>query len=310
MLFLSGCSFSYNENEKAPIFDFRCSFVEKYGNTSANINNLGLVAFDESNVYYTKWNGKNQKLFKLQDGNEKEICDLNYTCLNVVDKEYYYVDSNTDYIMHMNSVTYKKDIIVDLKVRALNVYDKKLYFICTAEENNNCLFSANIDGSNLTQLTHERIYDFCIYKGKVFYTAINPETDTCSLYSLNSEGKCNLEFNAPSHIGWFCIFDNGFAVYMKNSIYKVVDGKTEILVSNLQVPDNTVNISGNSLVFRTVKDSKLHLIDLKTNSYTSVDAEFPQGNTGCLYVVNNGVFWYGETSDLYKINEKGIAEKF
>jgi len=268
---------------------YSIEYKDEFGNLNDNLNNLGLVAFDEKAIYYSKFQDNAQELWKLQEKKREKIAELNYSHLNIVSKKFYYIDGNTKYIMEMDTDTNEKKVISDLKTRYLIAHNNKLYFISIAEEQSNCLFSCDFSGNNLKKIISDEVNHIYIYDNVIYYTSKDDEEDVFTINSLKND-KAEIVYSSNSQIDYFCKTENDFIVYTLNDFYKVHNGKEEIVIRNPMVINNTIVNCNNIILYKSMKDSKLHFFDLDKNREGIINKSLAKMTT--LYLTNTGIFYY------------------
>lgn len=268
---------------------YSIEYKDEFGNLNDNLNKLGLVAFDERAIYYSKFQDNIQELWKLQGKKQKKITELNYSHLNIVGKKFYYIDGKTDYIMEMDMDTHEKKIILNLETRYLIAYNNKLYFISVTDEQNNCLFSCDFSGNDVKKLTSNKVNDIYICDNVIYYTSKDTEEDVFRINSVKND-QIEIVYSTNNQIDYFCKIEEGFIVYALNNFYKVHNDKAEILIENPMVVNNTIVNCNNIILYKSMKDSKLHFFDLDENTEGIINRS-PIEMT-LIYLTNAGIFYY------------------
>ncbi|MDF2837629.1 MAG: hypothetical protein K0Q63_3269, partial [Paenibacillus sp.] len=92
--------------------------------------------------------------------------------ITVVDDAVYvlsHFERNPSFIYRINLVTNKTEKIVDAAVDFFRIFDNKLYYI--NKDDNNALYSSNLDGTNRMKLSEHAVSWFDHIDGQIYYTS-------------------------------------------------------------------------------------------------------------------------------------------
>ena len=73
-------------------------------------------------------------------------------------------------------------------------------------------------------------------------------------------------------------------------IFTKYNGKEEIVIRNPMVINNTIVNCNNIILYKSMKDSKLHFFDLDKNREGIINKSLAKMTT--LYLTNTGIFYY------------------
>ena len=284
------------------------------GNTFENLNNFGLVAHDNENLYIAfldkglyKYNLVQHTMSKLLD---EKVCSL-----NVLDGWIYYLKLlKTDgiYKVRTDGTDYQK--ISDIEASFLYIQGDTIYAQGVFEKFNCNIFTMNLEGNDVEILCDKKVDLFYLYDGYIFYTESIPwdGTDPIVDFRLNrmrldgSEKRVIIE--GCGGIEWFTIYDdNIFLVYLGN-LYKMGFSEQELKMGHLgqtkqKVIDmgnvfrpTTYNVYKNKILYSTLDSLKLmlHNFDMETEEMSEEYVPF-QNKQGtiisiCDYVIGNKIF--------------------
>ena len=283
--------------------------AQDLSNRQGNLFNLGFVAEDEENVYYTKFEEGRLVLYKYDTkmNSKKKIADIDCIYINVVDDWIYYAnydDNSHIYKMDINGQNNQK--ICDIRVVYLLAYNDQLY--CrSVEDTGNYLYSMDYDGQNLKKLSEDKVKQIYLYNDEIYYLHYNEEHRPL-IFKINSENDKELVYKVEDHdaISWFWIYDDDLYYKMSNmSIvkYDIMSGTKETIVKTLLLGLMEINVYKN-YVFYLSWDDGIHRLDINTGENLLISL----ADVKEIFIANNQLFHYRE-GILFSMNLDGSDHK-
>lgn len=182
-----------------------------------------------NSIYYQHYDEKQGlQLYKIDiDGkNDTMLLDEGVSPTVIVDDMIYYTGYDEDHNIHALSINGgSASVICQGNFTNLSYSNGKLY--CMDMENNYTLCSLELDGSNLTHLTQERIATYNVSQdGETIYYQIDNGTDN-GLYAMDSESGSQVLLSAGNYNYLHIIKDYLFFEEYDGSVAYVMDTATE-----------------------------------------------------------------------------------
>jgi hypothetical protein len=243
----------------------------RYGNTSGNINNDGLVAIQDEWLYYSNVN-KGDNLWKVHiDGTHmQKLNDDESYFINVLDNWVYYANCSDDwklYKIHINGSKRQKLNNDDCKY--IMVVCDWIYY-CNANDGYS-LYRIKVDGTDRQKLNNDNCGSINVVDEWVYYKM--RYNDNQKLYKIKTDGTNRQKFMDDDIIGvcvesnwiYYCGYlgqnnEYGWRIY---SIAKIgVDGKgkqklVDDVAYNINVVDNWIyyiNNGDNNHIYKLSAD--------------------------------------------------------
>ena len=267
------------------------------GNTIGNIANHGLVVSDGEDGYiYANYGIMND------EGTELEANHAMY--FNYYDGWIYYAETSTyGGIVRMRPDGSERELIIDQRAEFLNVVDGKLYFAydyiyATDDKALTGIYTADLDGSNMTRISYDSSYRLAAYAGRLYFINKN---DNYKLYSMKYDGS-DRAIVSSEFIRCFDIYEGKIYCATQNGIVVVgPDGAGERFL----LPQDTTNIFlfKDKIYFCNISMSDatyttpLYRMDLNGENMEEVFSE----PAAALYSVGDTMFMttYSATNDFF-----------
>lgn len=152
----------------------------------------------------------------------------------------------------VNGENRKKIATIYTSISKFFVDNNSIYYATNQE--NGGIVKMNLDGTNENKIVSEKIIDFVLYKGEIYY--INSENNICK---ISTSGGNNILLNEKITAQKIQIVDNWIYYYYEaeNSLFRMkLDGKNNEVVSVL-VNNETYNIYGNYVYYLDTENSKI-----------------------------------------------------
>jgi len=275
----------------------------KYGNTTGNVSNAGLVAEENGWIYYAN-SSDDYKLYKMKtDGTQKtKLNDTKTSQINVLGGWIYYRDygiygylykvridgTGNAFLEDSNarniSVTddgwiYYTDNSYMYKVRfdgsddkMVGYFTKYAYpvivdgFIYASLEGDRKLYKHNLSTDNSVALTNERVSHINVVDKWIYYINI----DDNRIYKMKTDGTNRMKVNDSWTEG--LNVSNGWAYYVNSedrSIYRIqLDGTNEQRLND--TPSTNINVISNWIYYEDPTNEKYYRMHLDGGNWQEV----------------------------------------
>ena len=216
-----------------------------------NMQNVGSFTIQDNWVYGmgTDETGRNVAFIKCRlDFTEKTVLEKAWVYFPYVRDGYiYYLLSsfnnekdNGIYRMRISGSGKEKlsDMFGHMQVWGDTIY--VTYENAENEEDANCLYAMNMDGSNVRKIIDKPVFHWFVFGDAILY---QDDPDNESLHIMDVEGR---DTKLNDEVSYFPIFDGQHIYYVKNidgvrSIWRVdVDGQNDTLIGNYHASDGFV----------------------------------------------------------------------
>ena len=277
------------------------SYNDFEGNSPSNIINMGLAAYEDDNLYYTKFDA-GYKIFKydLKNESEKAVHTANAKFINVYKGYIYYINASNGNIMkvsvkgseekilydsicshlyvtqdwiyfidnkmnnsicRINMQGYKETLLEDANAGSILVHNNYIYFIDNSD--NNSIARLDIYTSEVISVLKQHTIFFTFLNDKIFYTNTNDES---YIYSMNLDGTGKTRLEGAK--GWFLSADSkdSNSLYFKapNGTLRKINISTlnQVTISNKDCA--YINILDNHIVYLNQDDETYYLLNMQT----------------------------------------------
>ncbi len=290
--------------------------VNKQGNTSSNISNLGYIDKEGEWIYYSNISDGSQLYkSKLNGQNEIQICDDIPNYINVVGNWIYYSNVKDGFKIYK----VKKDGTERTKLNNessfwINVIGDWIYY-GMREKDGQKLYKIKTDGSGKKEISKNKIYGLVIKDNWVYYSN---ESDKHKIYKVKLDGSEELKLNDEES---FLIDIIGNNIYYQNytkgkKIYRIgINGENNTKIND----DNSqfMNISNQWIYYANAnEDFRLYKIKVDGSNKTKLNDE----SSGEINVIGEYIYYWGGTnngedsikldpSKLYRIKNDGTSKE-
>lgn len=290
----------------------KCSFQrdKNAGNTIGNLWRHGLIAQDDENLYYMAFENNSPRLVKSDfEGNHKEIISESFcTYINVLGEWIYYINSDDNKIYKMDKLGKQKQKLSEIEMKFLVAYKDILYGICISNEDNNHIYSMNINGGNISNLSNEVVSGFFLLGDLIYYTVYNDKTNKCYIYSLNLNSmEKKVVFYSENDISWFYVYNNSiyFLTGMGNlKCVNILDNNKDVKIYDNIFVMQGINAIDNLIFYCDFKSNEVNVLDLNNDKKIKLTNE----QLKCIHLFNNKLF-YHIGDKLFSINIDGSNKK-
>ena len=288
-----------------------------YGNTSANINNFGMAAYDGEFIYHNSSFAYKSIYRERSDGTGVlQVTQTAGSCINVVGDWVYYVSVMGDEgIYKVKKDGSSKTKLAEDKPFFISVVNDWIYYFAAKDGISLSLYKIKNDGSNKTELKFN-VTDtslVCIDEqlavvGDWVYTELFRTSDhTHHFYRIKTNGSVTEKVLDTSFNRQFAISEN--YIYYINNYNEICkansDGSNVTLLCKAIIQDspfNSLNVANNNIYFSA--DSGIYKINLDGTGLTKLTSTYCTS----FCIVADWIYFDGGTGKTKKIKIDGSNE--
>ena len=269
---------------------------ENMGNTQGNIFNFGVLAYDESKLYYFEGIRETSILYKSDfNGKNKEELAAVYGCyLNIIDDWIYYMDGYDRKIYKIQTNGEDNQKVADLRILSFIIYDGDLYVISAEEGLPNQLWIMDYNGENQRLLNEEQVSQIFFYNNRIYY--VGRENDVQCIMSMDMDGNdrklISEERAGGSGINNFYIFEDNIYFFSLREFAKIsITGENRESIRegfDFATYSPSVNINGSILYYADMHNRNFYIRDLKTGNEKRKWGKMYD----LIYIVGDMMFYY------------------
>lgn len=279
--------------------------IQTQGNYFCNINNFGHFVCSEQYIYFVDPENAMDTLYRCNLNGEDRIIltkRRDVCCLNYYKNYLYFIDNGRICKMNISDERYDIELIHDDDVSYMAIYKEKIYFIACIDDVR-CLYSMNLDGTNMIRLSEDHTTSFYIYNDKLYY---QHNDDIACIYEMSLHGE-NKKLILSEYLRVFYVYQNSIYYIDGNSqcigIYNIITQEKKkmdmsLILANSEVFDEkngdlyftSIDLLGRTSFkrYNAVTDD-LKVITNKKCEYVNL-----MGNK-ILYFEDNVLFWMETT---------------
>ena len=227
---------------------------EKSKQSNGNIANMGLAIEYEGTIYYNKYE---KGIFSKKGGKEKQITYETAYSINIEDNKIYYltVENFNDVVIKCvdtNGKNLTNLATIYTSISKIFVEDGYIYF--ATNKSGGGIARIDINGKNETVVIGEKIKDFHVSGGKIFY--INEQNKMSKASVTGQENEVMAEEVMVQKIQ---VIDNWVYYYdeTENALFRIDSNSKKKELISVLVNNDIYNVSGDYVYYLDTENSKI-----------------------------------------------------
>ena len=294
------------------------NFRIKGSNTNGNLNNKGLVVFDNVTKNHILSVGNAVYQFNVETDNTTKLFSVENggraTYLNIAKEWIYFVNTSNNWVYRASRSDYS---IIETVVEqeCLSIMREQSYLFYLVEEDGMNVLYKLIDNGNLSKVKHNMFF-ISHYYSRLYYYADSPlNPSQIELSSLDGNGKYTLQYLtgiADKVYEMFAYNDQELLLICslddEKMLYHYKDDELTLVLSQKNIKN--INYEGEYFYFVSEGEngSSIYKVDKQTFEKTLILSN--NSNTESLNVINDWLYFTNNNSDnLYQLKPGDLEPK-
>ena len=304
-----------------------CFNGNEYGNTAANINNMGLAVQDGKWIYYVGIDNEDPVgIYKVKTNGKKikKVIEGEIYYLNIIDNYIYCVEYDEDdaeyNLVKIKTNGKNKEILArNIDDREITATDDEVYYF-----KNEKLYKMELNGTDKEQVSNKNITYYQIYKNDIYYIYKNEKSQYIARMELDGDDTERIA-KADEDIQYEALYVKGGKIYYIASqlndnydteyyLYKMSkNGKNAEKICKVDTNIQNINMQEDFIYYTVTENYDSFMI--KSIKYNGTDKTQikKSGMAININLVEDWIFFIGENEDsnfiMKMITTEGEKEK-